>query len=1641
MNKVQPSESTPKRHKVIRHIPKAIILTVMGVLLFVTGILGCIYSPWFQDAIATRLVERLNADPNTTVRLGSLRLKFPLHLHIDDALYVSHNDTVVKAGNVDVKVGLMPLLTGEVALKHAVLTDARYKLGNTDSATCMVIDAKYAHIGASQIRLSDMDIHLGTVDLDSVGVSLYINPADTFPETPASEPSPMTISVDRVNYKNLGFNMVSMPTIYNLDTRIATGYIDSVKVDIMKQTVDVANVQGQRLSALYLMPDSAQIAATTVIVNENKTPSAPWTVNVDKLDMTESQALYTTYGIEPLPGLDFSYIQVSDINLSVHDFYNQATEIRLPFNVAGRERCGIDLEASGTLAIDSVGMSFNNFHLNTPSGTILNATGYMGTFAELTNPAIPLSLKTDGDIAVKDLKTMFPSFSPYFVGMRTNAMINLKADVNGTSGNLDIADIDVKIDRHIKLDAHGSIKNIFEEKGMSGNVTFSAVVTDVSNWTADLLAGTGVMIPSLSVGGSLRFDNNNYSGNLTGKTQGGTIALKGAFNGYGDKYGLDLVTNRMPISAFMPSLGIGRVTASVKADGIGFDFFSPKTVADVKIDIKSLEYLERTYNDVVLDANVGNDEANIEVDSYNSGLDFHLHAKGNIDNGHYLWKVNLDSDELDLADLGFSETPATVSANLTLRADIAQNMKDISASLTVNSAEYNTPDNQIAIDDSKLVLETTDSVTNLMARNRDLMAFFSSSLPLDSIIDRVGRISEVVDSQMVKHIIDIPQLQETIIPFQLNIEGGSNNALAEMLAVNNMGFDHLSILAANDTCLYLTANVEKFKTGEVTLDAISFDIRQLGNRLNYDAQVNNRPGTFDDWAHVDVKGYFAENKLGINIYQQNIKKQTGFDLGATLSLNPDTTMTMHFEPYDPIINYQKWHINNDNFVSFDFKHHHLDADLRMKSDVSRLALYTEHATDALAENHNDDEDLVLQLFDIKLQDWIALDPFAPPLKGNLSAGIRLNWKDNFLNGEGTVDLTDFMYGKEKVGDFNVDLNVATDIKGLVKADADVWVNGKEAIRLAGTLNDTTQTSPFNLDLRMINFPLAVANPFIPDIAKLSGALNGQLDIKGDTEHPELNGYLAFDDAQINVLMLGSTLTLTHDSIPVINNLITFDNFTIKAVNENPLSINGTVNISSLTSPKINLTLNADNMQLVNTNRARKGADIYGKAFVSLNSTVKGNLDVINVNATVDVMPGTNITYVLTSGAAAIESQAAGNMVKFVNFADTAAVAAADSIKIEGTILNLNANLNIRTGAIINVDLGTNAQDKVQIQGSGNFNYVSSVVGDGRLTGRYTFSGGFIKYAPPLISNINFAFTEGSYVSFQGDILNPQFNIKAVEQMRANVSQAGQNSRLIYFDIILNVTGSLSNPKLSFNLETDDDVTVANELASMSPTQRESEAMNLLIYNTYTGGSTKATSNLNGNPLFSFLTNSVNSWLANNVRGVDLSIGVDQYDQTTNGATSTTTSYSYRVSKSLFNDRFKIIVGGSYSNDAADEGSVAENLINDISFEYFLNDSRTMYLKLFRHTGFVSILEGEVTQTGVGFVYKKRIARLSDMFIPSRYRRHKNQATRKTEQEKTEPEQIAQEQTESTGEATNTSQTEPSEKEGISTNANSLTTEP
>ncbi|MDE7142740.1 MAG: translocation/assembly module TamB domain-containing protein, partial [Muribaculaceae bacterium] len=363
--------------------------------------------------------------------------------------------------------------------------------------------------------------------------------------------------------------------------------------------------------------------------------------------------------------------------------------------------------------------------------------------------------------------------------------------------------------------------------------------------------------------------------------------------------------------------------------------------------------------------------------------------------------------------------------------------------------------------------------------------------------------------------------------------------------------------------------------------------------------------------------------------------------------------------------------------------------------VSSLKLFTKHNAADTAQ-----EAVTLQLSDVKLQDWLAINPFAPAMKGDLSADMSFSWTDRSLDGAGTVSLADFTYGRQRVGSFNLDTKVQTS-GGIVRATADMFIDGQKALTLNGNLNDSTKTDPFLLDLRVISLPLRIANPFLgADVASLSGSLKGEMDVTGEISSPILNGWLQFDSAAVKVPMLGSSFMFSDGRIPVDSSVVRFDNYAIMGLNKNPLVINGSADIRNFADIPLSLSLNARNMQIVNGKKGSRGVDVYGKAYIDLDASVKGSTSFLNVDAALALLPGTNVTYVMPDAVNTISSQSDNDMVRFVNFADTAAVAAADSIQNKGMLLNLDASLTVSSGTTIGVDLSADGKDRVQIQGDG-----------------------------------------------------------------------------------------------------------------------------------------------------------------------------------------------------------------------------------------------------------------------------------------------------------------------------------------------------
>ncbi|MDE6453547.1 MAG: translocation/assembly module TamB [Muribaculaceae bacterium] len=1570
---------------IIRFIVRTLLFVLLAVLLLVAGTLATLYSPWTQDTLREALVRRFGAaNGDTQISLDGFRLRPPLRVEATGVAIVQHGDTLMAADALEAGVALLPLLRGMVRVDDATLRGGYYRIGAPDSAMCLTIRAGQARIRPAEIELASMGIDVHDAELRHCRVDMLLNPDTAAADTSAAEASEMSIRLRRLRADSLTYSMRMLPAIDSLGVFMARADMSDGLIDMLPQTISLHSLRGTGLQAAYIAPDSATVAATPVAAASEST-SAPWTVTIDSIGFDRSAALYTTRGVQPQPGLDFGYIAVDSLSLSIKDFYNRASTVTVPLTVAGTERCGLRLKAAGTLRVDSAALRLDTFSVATPTGTAL-AFDYMMGMGDMSDPSLPIGAKADGRISTPDMRTMFPAFTPYLATLPRSG-VKVDADASGTMGRIDVRSLDLAMNGCVSLKARGSVSNPMDTRHIGADLTIDGRIADaapIARSFMDPAMMKTVHIPPMTLDGHVRLrDGSAADARLTARTGRGSIALDGAFDMRGETYRADVRADAFPVNAFMPLAGVGRVTATLKADGSKLDIMSKAATLKAKAGIASAEYGGHTYTGISASADIAGGIADVDVTSTDPDMLAHITAKGNLDGDILDWEAYVDADRIDLKALNFATDEQTISASLRGRASVAPATMHFKAVVDLDRLQMRSPAAEYNISDVHADV-SADSIVAAAVANGDLRADAHIQCPLDTLLARTDSISAVIDTMVSRHRIDALRLQKAIPHMTFATRAGNRNFINDILKNSKMGLDSLALDFSNDSTMALTGQVLGMRTASMRVDTIGLDVAQFGNNIFFNAAADNRPGTLDEFAHVMLSGMAMNDIAALRIRQRNIKEATGYDIGLQATM-ADSTARVSIIPLDPVIGYKPWTVNAGNFISYSFPDRHVDANIRMKGDGSALDIYTEHV-----DGSHDQEDLVVSVSDIHLQDWIALNPFAPPVKGDLSALIRLNYNDNKqLNGRGTIDLTKFYYGRERVADIHAQADVSTMPGGAVTATADVSFDGHRAITLRGALNDSTLTSPLNLDLSVISLPLKVANPFLgADLGRLDGTLNGSIDIEGTSDRQTLNGWLALDSASVFLAMTATDYRITADTVPVVNNLARLKDFDIYGVNGNPLALNGTVDIHNFASPQIDLSIRGRDVQLVNSRRAARGADVYGKAFIDLDASAAGNFELMRVNAALKVLSGTNVTYVMPDAVETLQSKSSGQMVKFVNFTDSAAMAQADSVAPSGMAMVLDASVTFEPASTVCVDLSADGKNKAQLQPTGELTYsLTPMNGDGRVSGRLNIDAGFVRYTPPFMSEKLFRFRPDSYVAFNGNMMNPTLNIQAVDVIKANVTQEGQNSRLVNFDVGLSVTGTLEQMKVAFDLSTDDDITVANELQAMSPEQRANQAMNMLLYNVYSGPGTRGNAAIGGNALFSFLEGQLNSWASNTIRGVDISFGIDQYDRTVDGNTSSTMSYSYQVSKSLFDDRFKIVVGGNYSTDANADENFSQNLINDISFEYFLNRAQTMYIRLFRHTGYESILEGEITKTGVGFVYKHKLNSLRDIF-----RRRKPAAT-------------------------------------------------
>jgi hypothetical protein len=212
---------------------------------------------------------------------------------------------------------------------------------------------------------------------------------------------------------------------------------------------------------------------------------------------------------------------------------------------------------------------------------------------------------------------------------------------------------------------------------------------------------------------------------------------------------------------------------------------------------------------------------------------------------------------------------------------------------------------------------------------------------------------------------------------------------------------------------------------------------------------------------------------------------------------------------------------------------------------------------------------------------------------------------------------------------------------------------------------------------------------------------------------------------------------------------------------------------------------------------------------------------------------------------------------------------------------------------------------------------------------------------------------------------------------AYLNPVDNKNRNVDFFVSMKLTNRLSQLKIQFDVNSPDQY-ISSVLNSLSDDEMMKQAVNLLLFESIQLPGIESSSNYLATQMDSFWESQLNAMTKTSIKNVDLSFGIDTYTQSTATGAQDKTSFTYEMERKLLKDKASVKVSGRL-NDDNPEGQQVNSIIENFTFEYSLDTMGIKYLKLYRHQDYQDILEGQVTKSGVGFIYRKNYPSLKDIW--------------------------------------------------------------
>lgn len=1330
-------------------------------------------------------------------------------------------------------------------------------------------------------------------------------------------------------------------------------------------------------------PTNAQFLFDLLAGNDTTPSSAMPNIRINQLHMYDGRFSYHVGEIPALKSDRFSpqHIEIDNIsaNISLKELSEDTLRLHVR-NLSGRESSGVQLKnLKMRFRASERGLSITKMKMGFPDGEI-NSDRITVRYSTDKNSGKKRVIFYEGDIYSKGLSLHdFSALSPQFTDSLPKIVFTIRANGQNESINLETLTIETD-DKNILLDATANIQEFSEKQPLHEIEIKKAHITrHGTEILQSLFQGDSAIFDILKRAGDITLTGNengegkNAIGNISLKTECGKIDANVTISER--TFTCNLQGKRIDIGALAAEKSLGRCDITSQIKGIIGNNDSSSYNATILSTINNLEFNRYTYSPIEFEGFLEKNTARGVMRIQDNNLSAKIYAGMNSSKEYPEYDLRIEVDSMNLLPLNLSKEKKDSQISFKLVADYMGNKSDKSL-LTANlyDFELHNPDKYWKIRRFNVTDNSQNNKRTLLISSDVLNSYIHGYYDYKTL---GNSLSDIIH----RHIPSFEPAGDTTgnNRFVFNIDISNSEILSSLL---DLPFTIHSPSSINGSCN------DSIKQASITGDFKDIDIldrryESIITKINSDkAQLqHNTQMTYSDYLsdkNVDKNKDNVIIKINSTAKNDTLKNAITWEGAETGEKRGDVGFEIYFGHIYDKVNFNAmihpgtitygdsiWDISESQIQSYNDKYH--IHNFKISNGKHKLCIDGVIGTD-------DNDSLKVNLDDIQLEDVMDIVNFhSVDFGGRATGNINLSRLLSEPAFSSRLEIEEFKFEKGNMGRMSF------------KGD---WEEESKSIILHGRIENGLNTTIANgivspsrdtIDIRVrangariefLNYMLSSA------LSDVDGEVNGELSVRGRMRDINLYGALS-PTGTLRLKPTNTVYSLKGDTVVFTRNRISFNNFEINDKNGNKGFVNGVVSHNSISRFGCSFDITADNLLAYDTHSF--GDDgFYGTAFVTGNA--KFRIDNAGIRLNAEVSPESNSRFVYN--AAGPEGATSNDFVTFIDrqarkheTIRTHKEQQDSEAQDFSSKLHFDFMINTTPGLQLRVYTNTVTGDYIDIYGNGPINAIYDEKEGFNMKGNLSLTRGTYKFTLQDIFPKEFSIKPGSTLAFNGDPFLANLNLNTVYTVASapltDLSLTAERRKTVKVNCLMDITGTLQNPTLTFGLELPDGNEEEKELLASATSTPEQTNMQFIYligigkFYTYDYNNQNNTSQ-SSTAMESLISSTISGQLNNMLSQITDS---DNWNISGNFTTSERGWNSMEV-EGMLSGRLldnRLLINGNFGY--RDNPLANKNFIGDFEVQWLLNNNGNVSLKAYSKTNDRYFSKTTLTTQGAGIMLR------------------------------------------------------------------------